>query len=378
MNTIIFENARIFDAEAHSFRPGSLAVKEGRITAILPSDAKTEREAERIDCGGRRMIPGMVDVHTHGRAGFDFAGADSAQVETMCRAYHAVGTTTVVPTLASAPFETLRASISLLRDMGFPAIHLEGRYLNPAKRGAHEISLLHNPDVNELTELLSLASPAHLHISAALELPGGEAFLHRARALGATVGLGHSEATYEEAVALLDAGVTSFTHLYNAMPPLHHRKPGMIAAALCRDAYTELICDGLHVAPAMVELTWRIKKAGQLVLITDSMSATGCPDGHYAIAGSPVIVRDGRAVTEDGAIAGSTLNLYDGVRNLMRFAHISMEEALPCATESPARMMGLTDVGRLAPDCRADFCLIDDDDSIDCVYRGGVRIGNAE
>lgn len=377
MKRILFENARIFDPVTHTFRSGSLGVANGCITALQFSDAVQE-EAVRINCGGRRMIPGMVDVHTHGRAGFDFCGADREQVEAMCRAYHAVGTTTVVPTLASAPMQTLMASITLLRDMGFPAIHLEGRYLNPAKRGAHEASLLHHPDAEELSLLLSAAKPSHLHITAALELPGGMPFLQRALSSGATVGLGHSEASYEEATAFLNAGVLSFTHLYNAMPPLHHRNPGMIAAALCRDAYTELICDGLHVAPAIVELTSKMKPTERLVLITDSMSATGCPDGHYAIAGSPVIVRNGRAVTEDGAIAGSTLNLYDGVRNLMRFAHRTLEEALPCATETPADMLSLTDRGRLAIGCRADFCLLREDDSIDEVYCGGIRVGEAE
>jgi N-acetylglucosamine-6-phosphate deacetylase len=192
--------------------------------------------------------------------------------------------------------------------------------------------------------------------------------------LGATLGLAHTTATYAQAKLAISRGVNNFTHLFNAMPPLHHRDGGAVCAAFDSDVFAELIVDGVHVSPEMVALAYRNKKQ-QLVLITDSMEATDCADGEYSIAGMPVTVKDGKAVTHDGAIAGSTLHLLDGVKNLAAFANIPFEQALYCATAAPAKAMGLDAViGSLECGKRANMLLLDEDFNVACVWCGGNEV----
>ena len=190
-------------------------------------------------------------------------------------------------------------------------------------------------------------------------------------------GLGHTAATAEEARRALSGGVTSFTHLYNAMPALHHREGGAVCVALTEDqAWVELIADGLHICPDMIALAWHCKPHDRFVLITDSMEATGCADGEYAIAGQKVIVKNGRAETLDGALAGSTLDLWQGVQNLMKFAKVPLELAVACATMNPAEMLGIDrEVGSIDKGKRADLLLIDQDMKICGVYAKGCPVG---
>jgi N-acetylglucosamine-6-phosphate deacetylase len=199
-----------------------------------------------------------------------------------------------------------------------------------------------------------------------------------AHSLGIALSLGHTSATYEQANALIGDGVHCFTHLFNAMPPLHHRDGGAVAACLGSDvAFGEIICDGFHIAPHMVRQAFRLLGRERTVLVSDSMMGTGCPDGRYAIAGMDVDLRNGKAYTTDGAIAGSTLGLLDGVKNLMRFCQISLEEALCCATINPARAAKIDHmVGSLRSGLAADFLLLRQTDgniNIERIYVGGTE-----
>ena len=224
----------------------------------------------------------------------------------------------------------------------------------------------------ELESLLSRVEGAR-HVTAALELDPDGRFLEKALSMGATVALGHSDADYATASALIDKGVTALTHTFNAMPPLHHRDGGAVAAGLLsQTAYCETICDGFHIAPHMVDLIHRLV-GDRLVLITDSMEATGCADGEYRIAGNPVTVKDGKARTHDGAIAGSTLSMWEAVRNLRDFAHVSFEDAVYAATMAPALEIGLgAEIGSLEVGKRADLLVLEDQQTIDRVMCGGL------
>ena len=295
-------------------------------------------------------------------------------MEIMKADYLKNGVTAVFPTLASATEEEWLRSIAYIQACGFDGIHLEGCYLNPAKRGAHAPELLRALDVDSLERILEqITLPSHL--SAAFELDVDGEFSRVARSHGVTMGLGHTAATAEEAKTAVERGVTSFTHLYNAMPPLHHREGGAVCVALTGDGWVEVIADGLHICPDMVNLAWRCKSKDKLVLITDSMEATGCPDGEYAIAGQKVIVKNGRAETLDGALAGSTLNLWQGVKNFMKFTGASLEDAVACATINPAEMVGIADtVGSIEAGKRADLLLIGADLTIQGVITAGKRI----
>ena len=385
MNHCLIHNALVYNSIMRDFYYGSILVMKGKIAILHRGDVTTAPEGvELYDAEGRMVIPGMVDVHTHGRAGGDFNTADAATMSKMAESYLDSGVTTVMPTLASATMESLEKSIDLInalraetavsegRQAHVAGTHLEGRYLNVKRRGAHAADLLVTPDASELESLLARVEGAR-HISAALEQEGGEEFLARALAMGATVSLGHSDADFDTATALIAKGVTGMTHLFNAMPPLHHRDGGVVAAGLLSDtAHCELICDGYHIAPHMVKLAYRL--AGRrLTLITDSMEATGCPDGEYSIAGNPVTVKDGKARTHDGAIAGSTLTMWEAVQNLCAFADATLEDAVYAATMAPALEAGLdAEVGSIEVNKRADLLILDaEGKSIDRIMCGG-------
>ena len=383
MNYILIRNACIYDTTNRAFFDGSILVADGRIALVAPAELTPPEGAEIYDAKGKRIIPGLVDVHTHGRAGGDFGNASADTMVHMARSYLDSGVTTVMPTLASAPLAELETAIdriNSLRDKAaasegdLPHVagtHLEGRYLNVKRRGAHAADLLVTPNADELEALLTRVEGAR-HVTAALELDHGGEFLRRALALGATVSLGHSDADFETANRLIGEGVTALTHTFNALPPLHHRDGGAVAAGLLSDsAFCEMICDGFHIAPHMVKLAYRL--AGErLTLISDSMEATGCADGEYSIAGNPVTVKDGKARTHDGAIAGSTLSMWEAVLNLSAFAGVSMENAIYAATMAPALEIGLeNEIGAIAIGKRADLLVLADDNTISRILCGG-------
>ncbi len=342
-------------------------------------DSCDETVDETVDLDGARLAPGLIDVHTHGRAGGDFNSADADVMLKMSRSYLESGVTGVMPTLASDTFDGLCRSVENIgaaKERGaenFVGVHLEGRFLNPKKRGAHSESLLAPLDADEIeTLIIKMKTIGASHVSAALELDGDGSFTARVLDNQATLGLAHTEATYAEAQKAFERGAISLTHTYNAMSPFHHRDGGAVGAGLLNDdVYCELIVDGFHVSPEAVKLAYKMKK-DKLVLITDSMEATGMPDGEYSIAGLPVTVKDGKARTHEGAIAGSTLSLIDGVKNLAAFADITFNEALYNATAAPAKMLGIFDtVGSLEVGKEANMLVLDNDLNVrEVIFKG--------
>ena len=374
----LIKDGLVYVNSSKRFLPLDILIEDGRIAKIGERGALDSADALKISADGCRLCAGFIDVHTHGIAGADFIYADGEALSRMARAYLSHGVTTVMPTLASAPLDVMidaARRIDSFSDFNegarFCGVHLEGRYLNPLKRGAHAPELLALPNADELCEFDKLSLDA-LHISAAFELDADKSFLRKALDVGATLSLGHTNASYAEAKALEDAGVSAYTHLYNAMPPLHHRDGGPIAACLEGDAYAELICDGIHISPEVVRLTKRIK-GDRLTLISDSMEATDSPDGDYSIAGNPVRVEGGIARTLDGALAGSTLTLDRALENLMAFCAIPLEDAIVSATEAPAKEIGIfEDCGSIDIGKRADILFIDGTSfKIERIMRGG-------
>ena len=388
----IYTGALVFDPETHTFLSRCVVTEEDRILAVTES-ADGYDDAEQIDCSGLYLIPGLVDVHTHGRAGTDFTETytgdpekDRQTTDAMMLSYARRGTTSVMATLASAPVDNWLDTTAFLADYArsshagahIPGIHLEGNFLSQKRRGAHAQELLIPPSADILEKIAALTDGLVLHTSIAPELEGSDAYIAAAVRLGATVGIAHSDATFEEAQHAIRSGARSFTHTFNAMSPLHHRMPGCVGAALITDeAYAELICDGFHSHPAIACLLARSKAPDKLVLITDSMQAAGCADGEYMIAGIPVIVKDGKALNTEGAIAGSTISLFDGLTNFMQFTGLPLEYALVLATENPARMVGAYDqIGSVSAGKRADFLLIENKENplLKTVVCGGKTV----
>ena len=384
MKRVAFTGGLIFNSNSETFVSANILCEDGYIKDITRDPVPYNYETISVE--GKYIIPGMVDVHTHGIGGFDFNYARDTDIPYMCHAYAKAGTTSVMATLASDSVTHLMNSIFAINqnrlntkagNANIIGIHMEGRYLNPDMKGAHAPQYLALPDQKELNMLALSMMPPPIHFSMAPELPGAKEFLTQAKELSATVGIAHTNATYEEAMTAVRNGARSFTHTFNAMTKVHHRNPGAAICALnCDDAYAEIICDGDHTHPAMVKLAYRSKPKDKLVLVTDSMCATGCPDGAYKIAGTDVYVKAGRAVDINGTRAGSTLTMFMAMKNLMKFCGISLNEAIKYATANPAKMIKADFVGKIAKCYRADFIIISDitNPEIDNVYIGGCEV----
>ena len=376
---ILIVNGMTYRNESRSFLPMDILVEDGNIVTVAQRGTLDGIDARVLDACGRRLTSGLIDVHSHGIAGFDFL-SESVDLSHMSRAYLSHGVTAVMPTLASAPLCHMLSAAKRIKDFEsadgacFCGVHIEGRYLNPQKRGAHASELLSSLCAEELCDFAELSLPA-LHISAAFELDTDKSFAKKALDIGATLSLGHTCATFEQALECERAGVTAYTHLFNAMPPLHHREGGAVAACLLGNSYAELICDGIHVSQEMVRLAFGVKR-DRLVLISDSMEATDCVDGEYSIAGNSVTVENGIARTLDGALAGSTLTLDKALKNLMEFCDISLEEAIISVTEAPAREVGIFDsYGSLDAGKRADILFINQNAfEIEMIMREGREV----
>ena len=383
MAKITFINGYVFNTENETFEKKNV-VTENRYILSIGSDIPSDSEI--VDLDGKYLVPGLVDVHTHGIGGYDFNDATKEQVEKMRMCYAKAGTTSVMATFASQTPDNLvkyvcETNKNRNKDDGYAniiGIHIEGRYLNPAKKGAHSEKLLEKPRLDELDRLTEVMMPSPMHFSLAPELEGAEAFIKQIKKLGGTVGIAHTNATYEESMDAISWGATSFTHTFNAMTSVHHRMPGATVCAMTNDnAYAEVISDGEHLHPAIVNLIYKSKPSDKMVLITDSMAATGEPDGEYSIAGTPVTVINGRAIIlPSGTIAGSTLTMFKAVCNLMKFANISLEKAIKYATVNPAKMVNAKDIGKIETGYRADFIIVNDKTApeLEGVYIGAKKL----
>lgn len=340
---------------------GWVAVEAGRIAAVGGPADRPPAATETVELADRLVVPGFVDLHVHGGGGAQFMSGDPVQCRKAGRFHVGHGTTALLATTLTAPHDDLLAAVQGIAAAGDPAIagiHLEGPWLSPERPGAQDAAALRDPDPGELAELMA-AGPVRL-VSVAPERPGALALIERIAAAGATAALAHTDATYDEAIAGLDAGARHAVHVFNAMRPLHHREPGVIGAVLERDAVTcEVIADGHHVHPAVVRLLARLKGPGATVLVTDAIEAAGLPDGEYRLGTAPVQVRDGRALTPSGHLAGSTLTLDAAVRNVCAWG-IPLPDALRMASTTPATVLGLRK-GRIAPGYDADLAVLDAD-----------------
>lgn len=364
--------ARRVVTPARTFAPGWLHVSGGRVEAV--GAGEPPRPAD-LDLGGT-VVPGFVDTHVHGGGGAAFDGGDADAVTRVVEAHRARGTTTVLASLVTDTVEGLAASCERLADLAddglVAGIHLEGPWLAPGQRGAHDAGLLREPKPADV-DLLLETGRGHLRmVTIAPELVGADDAVRRLVAAGVVVAIGHTDATYDQARRALDAGATVGTHLFNAMRGLHHREPGPVAALLEHpDACVELICDGVHVHPAMLGLA-AAAKPQHTVIVTDAMAAAGADDGDYRLGGLDVTVRDGEARLPDGTIAGSTATMAGSVRFAVREAGLSLEDAVRAATATPAALHGLGHVGALRPGTHADLVVLDDDLAVTRVMHHGT------
>jgi N-acetylglucosamine-6-phosphate deacetylase len=337
-------------------------------------------DAPVFDLEGAWLLPGFIDLHMHGGGGHSVAGSREA-MEGAVAFHRRHGTTATLVSLMTAPVDELCEQLAraddLVRRGPTPAghvlgSHMEGPFLSPRRSGAQNPAYMIAPDASVLGRLMAAAAGSLRMVTLAPELDGAVALIAPLRRQGVIVAMGHSNAGYEEAAVAIRAGANHATHLFNAMPSLHHRAPGLVGAALEADISCELINDGRHVHPAVVGLVARLISCP--VLVTDAISATGVGDGTIVLGGQEVRVHEGAArLARTESLAGSTLTMNDALRHAVRHSGLSVEQASAAAAGNPARVLGLeASIGSVAPGRRADLVLLDDDLQVTAVMAGGV------
>lgn len=341
-----------------AFAASTILVQDGRIAAV---HAGADSHADIV--AGGWIVPGLIDLQVNGAFGFDLT-ADSSTIASLASRLPATGVTGFLGTLISSPLESYSRMLHDLDQAAAEArgarvlgVHLEGPYLSPRRKGAHNPVYLRTPSLDEIDRWV--ASPSVRLVTVAPELPGALEFIRHLRTRNLAVSAGHSDATYEQAAAGFDAGVTWGTHLFNAMSPLAHREPGLAGALLSCGVPYGLIADGIHVHPAAVKLAWRAEGPKGLTLVTDAMAAMGMTPGQYRLGDRQVTFDTRSARLADGTLAGSILQMDQAVRNLITFTGCSLAEAITAASATPARIIGLASQGQVAPGFSADLVLLD-------------------
>jgi N-acetylglucosamine-6-phosphate deacetylase len=356
---------------------GWVQVEAGVITAVgsgLPPGGGT------VDLGGAWLLPGYIDLHVHGGGGHD-ASASPADLAAAVAFHRSHGTTRTLVSLMTAPLDALaeqlgwvadRVALGPTPDGHVVGAHLEGPFLSPVRAGAQNPQFLQLPDRGAFSGLLAAARGCLRSVTLAPELPGALDLIVDIVGAGAVPAIGHTDGTYTDARAAIEAGARLATHLFNGMRALHHREPGVIGAALASDLACEVINDGIHVHPAITTLVAGTPE--RLVLITDAIAATGVGDGEFVLGGQPVQVRDGEArLTSTGALAGSTLTMDDAVRRAVLDCGLPIEVASAAASANPARVLGIGDsCGAIVAGHDADLVVLDDDLRIARIMAAGV------
>ncbi|MCX7669201.1 MAG: N-acetylglucosamine-6-phosphate deacetylase [Anaerolineae bacterium] len=366
--TLVIHNATVLTPDRR-LEHAAVRIEDERIAWMGAADeAAFPPEAQVYDATGLILAPGFIDLQINGAFGDDFT-ADPASIWRVAEQLPRYGVTSFLPTIVTSPLDTIvRAQRTLMA--GRPAdfrgaeplgLHVEGPFLNPHKKGAHNPAYLRPPDPALVADW-SPATGIRL-VTLAPELPGGLPMVRHLTAHGVVVSAGHSLATYTQAQEAFAAGLRYGTHLFNAMPPLLHREPGLAGALLAAPGIVVgLIADGIHVHPGLIRIIWAVKGAAGVTLVSDAMAALGMAPGRYRLNDLEVIVSERDARLADGTLAGSVLSLDQAVRNLMAFTGCGLAEALTAVTAAPAALLGMAAVrGRIAAGMIADLVLLDAD-----------------
>ena len=376
---MFYKNARIFTSDFR-FVTGAFEVKGGRFGAVLPETVPEDA----VDLKGATVIPGLVDVHSHGNSGADFSDGDYEGLKKMAAYYASCGVTSFAPASMTLPYEVLEKAFATAKQLKAEApagharlmgIQMEGPYFSYKKRGAQNPDYLKEPDFEGFKKLYDGCGGLIRIVDVAPELPGAAEFTEKASKL-CTVSVAHTDSDYDHAKAVFDAGATHVTHLYNAMPPISHRNPGVIPAAVENpNVRAELICDGYHIHPAAVRLAFSMFGGERMVLVSDSGRCAGMPEGSkFELGGQDAWLRGGVARLADGTIACSAASLWQCLVNAVRFG-VKEEDAVRAATYNPAcAISAQAQIGSIEEGKFADFLVCAPDYSSKTVYLSGKAL----
>lgn len=364
-----------------------LITEKGLITHLLKEDQNVISKQDKvIDCKGQYLSPGFIDIHNHGNSGYDVMDATIEAIDSMAKFHACHGVTSFLGTTMTNPnkniikaLENAKAYIELNEHKdGYSellGIYLEGPYFNVLKKGAQPKEHIKNARLDEINQFIEI-SGNHINIIAiAPELEGSVDVIRSLREKNVYVTMGHSNATYEEAEAGIEAGASIATHLYNGMKSFSHREPSIVGSVLTNSMVrAELIVDLIHLHPGAIKLALKSKGVDGIILVSDAMRATGLSDGVYDLGGQQVIVTDGKARLADGTIAGSTLTLNLAVKNMINALGVSVSDAVKMASLNPAKSIGLENIlGSIDIGKRADLVLFDEDINIISTWVKGKK-----
>jgi len=363
-STILLTNIQFVDSHDHHIT-GWIFVEGSKIKSLGQGQPKEFPVDIKVDGQGLTVLPGFIDLHTHGAKGNEMIGITAPGLQEMSQFYASHGVTGFLATTWTAPYEAIRDAIAVTRSvMGnengakILGVHLEGPWLNVAVCGAQEKTLIRTASREEALEYLN--TDLIRLVAVAPEIPDNEWIIRECVHRGITVAAGHTNAIYTEMKHAVEMGVTQVTHCFNAMRPLNHREPGVVGAAFdLPQIKCELIADNIHVNPVVIKLLLNIKGPENVILISDSISAAGMPDGEYTFEGARVTVKAGAARLADGTLAGSTLTLDRALANVMKATGRPLGELIVCASLNPARAIHMEDhKGQLRRDWDADLILV--------------------
>ncbi len=374
---MIIKDANVFTQD-NRFVRGDVIVRDGR---FVHATGEQPADEEVIDARNLMMIPGLVDIHFHGCKGADMCDGTKEALDVIMDYEASVGVTSVCPATMTIPRDEL---LAVMKNAGAYSYHggahlvginMEGPFISPSKKGAQAAENIMHCDYEYFCQLQEAAGGLIKLVDIAPEEPGAMEFIDEVKGK-VVVSLAHTASDYDTAREAIEHGASHATHLYNAMPPMNHRNPGVIGAVRdSSECHVELICDGVHIHPSVIRATYAMFGAERIILISDSMRATGLEDGEYTLGGQPVKVRGNLATLHDGTIAGSATNLMDCLRFVVREAGIPLETAVMCATANPAREIGIFDeVGSITAGKRADFILLNQNLEIVRVYIDGKEL----
>jgi len=378
---MIINNGNIF-CDDGIFRKCDIETRNGIIAAI--GEKLINNEGGAVDATDCYVVPGIVDIHTHGAMGADFCDGTSEAIDTIAKHQLKNGITSFLGTTITLPEEQLvkicetakphvnNADKTDTEKAVMRGVHLEGSFFSMERRGAHIPEYLVKPSLPMFDRLNEATGDNVCVVAVAPELPNALEFIKEASKIH-TVSLAHSAASYDEAYAGFSAGASHVTHLFNGMSPFSHRDPGLVGAAFDFGAYVELITDGIHIHPAVVRAVFKMFDEDKICLISDSMRACGLPDGQYDLGGQPVTVVGRKVTIADGTLAGSATNLTDCMRTAVEFG-VPFSKALKAATINPAKSAGIDkDIGSLTIGKRADILVLDKDLNIkNIIFNGDV------
>lgn len=365
-----------------AFRPATVCMEDGKLSVLSPQAAAAD--GRQVDVTGLKIVPGFIDTHTHGAVGVDVNGATAEDLEKISVFMASHGTTAWQCSILTDTREQTQWCIGQFRrheameqnGAELVGIHLEGPFLAREYKGAMPEHLLKKNDIDLVRHYQELAGGKINYITISPELEGVQDMIPQLKEMGIVVGIGHSGATYDQAMRAIGLGATVGTHVGNAMRLFHQHEPAIFGAVMESDVYCETICDGRHLVPGSVRMYAKCKGLDRIVAITDSIMAAGLPDGDYHLGVNDVVVIDGDAkLKSDGTRAGSTLTQDTALKNMLRWLPNTLEEILPTLTENPAREMSLWDrKGSIADGKDADLVLLDGDANIVHVFARGKQV----